>query len=69
MKVERANVRRDCTVALPPNVVETLGLVCGKNAVEFTIFDVTDQEDTKYVPETMTAAVKKGALIFVAKGK
>ena len=43
MKIERANVRRDCTVGLPPNVVEELGLVCGKSAVDFVIYEEGDR--------------------------
>lgn len=38
VKTVRANVRRDCTVSLPPDVVEEIKLVCGKGAVEFIIF-------------------------------
>jgi len=67
MKIERANVRRDCTVGLPPNVVEELGLVCGKNAVEFIMLESSDQEEQAAVLKTLSASAKN--MVFMRGGK
>jgi len=60
MKKDKANIRRDCTIAIPPTVVEALGTICGKGAVEFVIFQEEDMKDLDTLGKTVSELERNG---------